>query len=604
MAARWVHASIEAGGEAFRTHSLFIQYNALAGIVGLSLFPLFLIVDQQVTVIDLSIFAVLAAPLILAMLVSVTGQLELGKRAGLACMASLLACLVAYCGGPVSAVAVVFGILPLEAVLWRCKRPVLLAGLLIMAAGVVAAFMAPVFTDQPTGEFATFDFNSPAWWVGLVLIYSMSVASRIQHRHNVLRAALSQECRRANLFSNHSGELLTRHAASGSTLFASSSARELLGTSPRDLLGDGLLNRVHLQDRVILLKSFSDTIQNGRQEISRIRVRVTGNKRRLWKWIEARSLANANDTTGRVEVVSALRDVSAEFELEERLEQTEVSTEELNDAQRRILAIMSHELRTPLNAIVGFSDILHKELFGKLPHARNREYVELIQQSSQHLLNVVNGMLDMSKIEAGKYELTICEFSLLDVSRSTVDMLRPMAIQGNVDVTIRIDQSLPDITADKRACQQILINLLSNAIKFSPEGGKVELSVRQFGRSLKIRISDDGIGIEEDFLSSVGQPFAQADSGHHRKYEGSGLGISVVKGLVALHDGEFDIKSTKGKGTTVSVILPMVSTSSRPVPSDNVAQLVHLDSNTVPPTMPQSATVNISKGDHRARVSA
>ena len=300
-------------------------------------------------------------------------------------------------------------------------------------------------------------------------------------------------------------------------------------------------------------------------------------------------------------------------ELEENLQRAQQSAGQLNDAQRRFLATMSHELRTPLNAIVGFSDILHQELFGALTQQKHREYVALIQDSGRHLLHVVNDMLDMSRIEAGKYELSLSSFAFADVVDATCAMLQPMAAKGGVTVKTSIDASLPEMSADKRACQQILINILSNAIKFTPEGGSVVLSAKQFGRSLRIRLKDDGIGIAEDFLPTIGQPFMQAESGNDRRFEGSGIGLSVVKGLVALHGGEFQIKSKVGVGTTVTVTIPLAvpgslgnRAGSTPVPTDNSNQLVHLEPAKSASSAKQTQPVapQYSKGDRHARVSA
>ena len=145
---------------------------------------------------------------------------------------------------------------------------------------------------------------------------------------------------------------------------------------------------------------------------------------------------------------------------------------------------------------------------------------------------------------------------------------------------------------------------MSNAIKFTPEGGNVVLSAKRFGRNIRVQVKDTGIGIDADFIERIGQPFAQADTGHDRHYEGSGIGLSVVKGLVALHSGEFQIKSQPGKGTLVTVTLPLVAAGSKPVPSDDSNQLVHLGTGTQFPQPASDAAAKESKGDSRARVSA
>lgn len=600
MTAPWVHASVPSGCEEFKEHAGFIQHNAIAGMTGLSLIPAALVLKDHITIVDTLTFALLAAPLGLAAMVSRSAALELGKRVTLICLAMLIGVLIGTTGGFQSPLTVLLCVLPLETILWRCKAPVRL-GLALLATALIGAYATATMVASAAPSTGT---GAALWLAVFALAYGIAVAVRIEKRLASSAARLARETRHVDLFTRHSNELITRHAADGSTMFASPASRELLGVASKDLLESGLLNRVHIQDRVVLLKALSDAVQQKAEQSERIRIRAASSDGRLWKLIEIRCRADRDDQSGNVDAICTMRDVSGVHELEENLKSARDSTDELNVSQRRFLATMSHELRTPLNAIVGFSDILDQELFGQLPHEKHREYVKLIQDSGQHLLNVVNDMLDMSRIEAGKYELSIASFEMADVVDATVAMLEPMATKGGVNVSCNVDRSLPEINADKRACQQVLINLLSNAIKFTPEGGNVVLSVKQFGRSLRIRLNDDGIGIAKQFLSNIGQPFMQADTGYHRKYEGSGIGLSVVKGLVALHCGEFDIKSKEGVGTIVTVTLPLTAAASTPVPTDNMSQLVHLKtSQQQKPSFP-SVTAPVSKGERRARVSA
>jgi len=602
MTAPWVHASVPSGCEEFKEHAGFIQYNAIAGMIGLSLIPAAMVLKHQFNAVDALTFALLAAPLGMAALVSGTGKLELGKSATLSCIALLIAVLIGATGGLHSPLAILICVLPVEIVIWRCKAPVRLALALAAVVPIAAFATATVLASPPSAPLIDVISATP-WLAAFAVAYAAAVALRIYKQQTHTAHQLARETRHVDLFTRHSGELITRHAADGSTLFASPAAREVVGVAGKELLDAGLLNRVHIQDRVVLLKTLSDALQQGTEQSQRVRVRSAGVQGRLWKLLEVRCRADRDEQTGKVETVCVMRDVSELHELEEDLQRALASTDELNHAQRSFLATMSHELRTPLNAIVGFSDILDQELFGRLPHEKHREYVVLIQESGQHLLNVVNDMLDMSRIEAGKYELSVCSFAMHEIADATIAMLQPLANKGGVKVGSNIDRSLPEISADKRACQQVLINLLSNAIKFTPEGGNVVLSVKQFGRALRIRIKDDGIGIDQDFLTNIGQPFTQADSGHQRQFEGSGIGLSVVKGLVALHNGEFKIKSKQGAGTIVTVTLPLTSTASKPVPTDNTSQLVHLKTKTNHHFSPP-VKAPVSKGERRARVSA
>jgi cell cycle sensor histidine kinase DivJ len=213
-------------------------------------------------------------------------------------------------------------------------------------------------------------------------------------------------------------------------------------------------------------------------------------------------------------------------------------------------------LRTPLNAVVGFSDMMMHGIGGELGNTQ-REYAGLINQSGKHLLEVVGMLLDMSKIEAGRFELQaemLAPETLLDPCFKIVEGL---ARERRVTLTTQIAYPLPSVMADERACRQILINLLSNAIKFSHEGGTVTVTVKRQGQSLNISVSDHGIGMEASAIGRIGEPFFQANDRLDRKHEGTGLGLSIVKGLTELHQGTLRAISEVGAGTTVTVLLPL-----------------------------------------------
>jgi cell cycle sensor histidine kinase DivJ len=218
---------------------------------------------------------------------------------------------------------------------------------------------------------------------------------------------------------------------------------------------------------------------------------------------------------------------------------------------------MSHELRTPLNAIIGFSEMLgNKDLAPENPD-KAREYAQIIGTAGQHLLSVVNTILDVSKIEAGAFELAPEPFSLPALADSCCDMIRLKAERAGIAIVRRYPGNLEDIVADKRACNQVLINLVSNAVKFTPPGGTVIVDLKPVGNSLKIIIADTGIGIAPKDLALLGEPFFQASANYDRHFEGTGLGLSVVRGLVGLHGGTISIESAPGEGTTIIVRLPL-----------------------------------------------
>ncbi|HEY1386689.1 MAG TPA: ATP-binding protein [Dongiaceae bacterium] len=227
-----------------------------------------------------------------------------------------------------------------------------------------------------------------------------------------------------------------------------------------------------------------------------------------------------------------------------------------NRSKSEFLANVSHELRTPLNAIIGFSEVVERELFGPLGNERYVSYVRDIRNSGEHLLSLINDILDLSKIEAGRFQLRMEEVDCNEIAHSVARLIRPRTVEHGL--TMKID--LPDrpvvLNADKRAVKQVLINLLSNAVKFTPENGTVTLASRPWQDGVEFAVSDTGIGIDQKDMDVALAPFGQIDSQFTRKYEGTGLGLPIVKGIVELHGGTLDIKSEPNQGTSVIVRFP------------------------------------------------
>ena len=247
-------------------------------------------------------------------------------------------------------------------------------------------------------------------------------------------------------------------------------------------------------------------------------------------------------------------------DLAEKYAEEKTRAEEASQAKSKFLANMSHELRTPLNAIIGFSEIMESAMFGPLGAEKYTEYSRDIRESGEYLLDVINDILDMSKIEAGGIQLAPEAVALDPVLADCLRVVSARAGEKHLKLSSQVE---PDIhlTADRRAIKQIALNLLSNAVKFTPEGGAVTLRGRQRAGMVTIAIADNGIGIPRDALRKLGRPFEQVESQLTKRHQGSGLGLAIAKSLIQLHGGAMRIRSTLGRGTMVVVRLPLQATT-------------------------------------------
>ncbi len=252
-----------------------------------------------------------------------------------------------------------------------------------------------------------------------------------------------------------------------------------------------------------------------------------------------------SDVTGRKQAEVALMRARDEAEVASR-------------AKSSFLANMSHELRTPLNAIIGFSEIIESQFMGPLGEPRYLEYVTDIHRSANHLLEIINNILDISKIEAGRLELHEESIEVGKLLDSCINLIRERALRHGVSLEVHADDTLPLLLADATKLRQILINLLSNAVKFTPEGGHVTVSAYlDSDNQTAVKIADTGIGMTEDELELAMEPFGQVDSDLARRFEGTGLGLPLSKALVDLHGGRLVLTSEQGVGTTALVTFPV-----------------------------------------------
>jgi cell cycle sensor histidine kinase DivJ len=319
----------------------------------------------------------------------------------------------------------------------------------------------------------------------------------------------------------------------------------------RSLRGDALTRLASEDDSELFREALLEAAASGAGRFAFRQTDAAG----VWLSLDIARLSDSR-------LVIAVRDISAERAREAALQAARAEAEALAVGKSRFLANMSHELRTPLNAIMGFSDIMRERIFGELS-PRYLEYADLIHDAGTHLLDLINDVLDMSKIEAAKYELKLERIDARDPISAALRLMRVQA--DEVGVTLRgvLPGHALTVDADSRAIKQITLNLISNALKFTPRGGLVTVSLRPAAGAMELAVADTGIGISAADLERLGRPYEQAgDAGQQAK--GTGLGLSLVRAFAELHGGEMVIESQLGEGTAVSVRLPVLAMEAAP----------------------------------------
>lgn len=541
-------------------HRAFIAPRVIVSVVALAAFPVFIAFRGVPSALELGVFAWLVAPILIAYFLSRTGRYEAAHVLSSLALTGLVTAVAMFNGGIASFAAIWLVVVPLEASLSASRRVVALASIFALAAAglmLVAGtygLLPPAASISEPGALAAFGVVSAALYAtGLAL-----GAEQLARTSVWLRYA---EEDRYRLLARNMIDVITRHDRNGAVLFISPAAESLFGTAPGALTGHGLFDHVHVADRPAFLTALADASAHGEDRSVEFRIRRGGDgveaNRFIWVEMRCRPFEDASGTLeSEREVVAVMRDISERKVHEQAMEIARAEQERASLSKSRFLATMSHELRTPLNAIIGFSEMLTKQDLVVQPE-RQFEYARLINESGHHLLSVVNGILDMSKMETGNFEITPEPFAPGPVITGCCDLLALKARDSGVELKANLATDLPEIVGDRRAFNQILINLTSNAIKFTPRGGGVTVSAQRDGGNIAVAVEDTGVGIGEADLPRLGEAFFQARGTYDRRHDGTGLGLSIVKGLVKLHGGEIDIRSRLGEGTRVTVRLPI-----------------------------------------------
>jgi two-component system, cell cycle sensor histidine kinase DivJ len=568
-------------------HRAFMVPRLLSGLTALALLPVQLAIRGAPTPLEIVVFGWLVIPLLAVFYLSRTGRLERAHELCSLGLTVLVATSAAVSGGLGSSAVPLLVMVPLEAAASAARRPVLIAaalagGAMLLLFGLDLGALLPALSPEPSG--------SALAALGVALLNATGLAVGNEWVAALGRDLMNAEGARYYLLASNMTDVIIRHDRKGAVLFASPAAERLLGVEPSALRGQELFGRIHVADRPAYLTALSEAAVSGQPRSVEFRI-VQGPQtpasgpRFIWVEMRSRPLDGPPRwaDSGEREVVSVLRDVTDRKAQDHMLEHARLAAEHASAAKGLFLATMSHELRTPLNAIIGFSDMLLNEETLNLKASCRYDYAQLINESGHHLLAVVNGILDISRLETGNFQITPEPFALSPVIASCCELLALKANESEIDLVFRRPPQLLEIVADRRAVKQVLLNLLSNAVKFTRRGGRVTVSARAEPAAVVIIVEDTGIGISEADLPRLGDAFFQAGSPYDRPHDGTGLGLSIVKGLVELHGGHIDIHSRLGEGTRVTVRLPMscepAAETGRRAPPDRrapIASLTHV----------------------------
>ena len=559
-----VHPDARAETTDAASHRVFLASRIGLSLVSLALAPLWLVAGPAPAAWEAAALAWLALPFGAALAVSRSGDLRTGE------IMSLLAWLglsvtVSLGTGSIFGLALLL-MVPIEA----ATASSVAVGVGGLGGAALVGLVAGTMTQFGQGAGA----KSPSILAAAALVGALAYGGLLA----VATARMSHMRRDAERLSRGRYLALTqsledvvmRFDRAGAASHVGCAAQRLFGLAPRDLVGRGFFERLHVADRPVFLKLVADVAVEGQSGIGTLRLRTGRTLPSRSGDFDEPVFATIDlslrppepgealgDDQRPAAAVGLLRDVSARAERDRLAAEAQTSFERSHAGRDLFLANASHELRTPLNAIIGFSEMLSAEALEPADPAKRREYAGIIHQSGLHLLSVVNGVLDASKVQSGSFDLAPELVDLDDLLTRCCDMMGLKAEQGSVRLVRAVATDIDAIVGDQRACKQIVLNLLSNALKFTPSGGQVTLEAKPDGNSVLLVVSDTGVGVSPRDLPRLGDPFFQARTSSDRHSDGTGLGLSVVRGLVGLHGGSMVIESAPGQGTRVTVRLPL-----------------------------------------------
>jgi|GEM_PF-1478217 len=395
------------------------------------------------------------------------------------------------------------------------------------------------------GQSMVGDDGKPTRFAGILTEIEDRKRAEVQLRENKRRLSEAHRMAGVGSWIAYPGTSIMEWQESAVTLFGDLDGQEIT-------VGQ-FLDRVHEEDRISVEIALDHCLRRGLAFDLVHRFETPDGGRR---WLHQHAEPELNAAGDVVCVKGSTVDVTKLKQAEESLRRAKEEAEYANRAKSEFLANMSHELRTPLNAVIGFGSLLSQEVYGAHSDSRYQEYAEDICASGQHLLDLINDILDVARIEAGSMELEEYELDLKGINATCLKLVGGRATKANLTIETRVDPAGLRLYADGRRVKQILINLLSNSVKFTPGGGSITVQWVLEGDRVVLEVIDTGVGIDEKILPRLFEPFSRGEDSLTREYEGTGLGLSLVRKLTLLHDGDVVVKSKPGAGTTVRVSFP------------------------------------------------
>ncbi len=562
-----VHPSVRAFPGVASKHRAFaagqIIGAALAALAG----GIYAWLTGPLLALEIIAFGWLLSPAIMAAYIRATGNLPRAQLIWVINLTALISFLAGVTGGLTSFLIPWLLVVPAEAVLSNDKRLIPWSAALCLAALLVLLGVSQAgYLPEPLVPSAQATLLYLLGPLGAV-IYVTAVAFYVQRTHAASMKIARDDEARYRFLAENATDLITRHDPNGRIVYASPASKRMLGISTVDLVGDLFEDLVCEADVERVKGGFSQAAASRRDV--RIEYKIRHKSGRLF-WVETSCSASiAYDAKtlfptphslplpSCYEIICITRNIDERKQYEAELLKARDEATVANAAKSRFLANMSHELRTPLNAVIGFSEMMRAQTFGPLGARKYLEYAQLISDSGHHLLALISDVLDISKVEAGRFKLSVERLKVRNVISECVQLMQVTALEEGLQLQTALGSDLPDIDADKRALKQILLNLLSNAIKFSAPGGSITVRATSNSAYLTLSVIGTGIGISQRDLARLGKPFEQVEDQFTKSKPGTGLGLSLVKALAELHSGFMVIDSAPGQGTRVTVRLPL-----------------------------------------------